>query len=56
LLTAGWLSPTSAGAGGAALAHQRIENAQQIEIEGGEIHGRDGAHTIIRFPASGAIG
>jgi hypothetical protein len=39
-----------AGPRGAALAHQRVEHPQQVEVERGEIHGIDPADTIIRFP------
>lgn len=35
---------------GAAFAHQGIEYPQQVEVEGGEIHGSDPLDTIIRFP------
>jgi hypothetical protein len=45
-----------AGAGGAALAHQRIEDAQEIEIEGCKIHIRDAPHINIQFPARGRRG
>ncbi|MEO3388946.1 hypothetical protein [Mesorhizobium sp. CAU 1741] len=39
-----------AGAGDAPLLHQGVEDAQQIEIERGDIHQINRLHTIIRFP------
>ena len=38
------------GARGAPLAHQGIEDAQQVKIEGGEIHRAYPLHIDIRFP------
>jgi len=37
------------GARDAALAHQGVEGAQQIEVKGREIHSADGPHSIVRF-------
>ena len=52
-LTAGWLSPTRSPAPRRVeLDRHRVEDAQQIEVEGGEIHGADNLHTIIQFQVS----
>jgi hypothetical protein len=37
-LTAGWLRPMLAGPRHAALAHQGVEDAQQVEVERVQVH------------------
>jgi hypothetical protein len=39
-----------ASPGGTAFARQRVKNAQQIQVETGEIHDANGPYKIIRFP------